>query len=195
MTESERIKIETEFNSLKDLNNKYIVKYFDLIEKEFDQVIYYCLITPYYEGPAITLADLLKNKNQPVDIKMLSKQLLLGIEYLHSKNIFHREIKPSKIFLNGQNLVIASFSNILKVATSAAIWLYNAPEINEKKVFTSKIDIWSFGCVLFEMIQNYIENEVQVTSNNFEDDLNVLVASLLNTETSDKDFYVKILKK
>ena len=100
--------------------------------------------------------------------------MLNGIDYLHDKNVVHRDIKPANIFLkNGQyqlvlgdlghakNICIAesksfeSFSNDIKFGTIS----YNAPEVILNKKYDEneqkKIDIWSFGCTLFEMI--YLE--------------------------------------
>ena len=92
-------------------------------------------------------------------IKKYSKQLLSGIEYLHSINIIHRDIKPSNIFINGPNLVIGDLGhakqfeesvNIAVIASNPFGTLpYNAPEYfvtdptsqNSIK-YSSKADIW-----------------------------------------------------
>ena len=77
---------------------------------------------------------------------------MLAIDYLHSKKIIHRDIKPSNIFINGPNLVIGGLGQA-KNFDMIGTFSYNAPETFEDEGYTKKIDIWSFGCVLYEMIK------------------------------------------
>jgi serine/threonine protein kinase len=147
--------------------NEFILKFLDFfyIKTQLGDVYY--LVTQYY--PDETLHHLISRKcaiNDPFHpdkIKEWSKQLLNGTNYLHSKNIIHRDIKPSNIFINGPNLVIGDlghakhFSNRVSLKISKISYMYgtdsyNAPESNDQG-YSSKIDIWSFGCVLFEMIK------------------------------------------
>jgi serine/threonine protein kinase len=85
---------------------------------------------------------------------------LLAIDYLHSNNIIHRDIKPSNIFINGPNLVIGDLGqaknvdmSVINSKTMFGTFPYSAPETFEDEGYTKKIDIWSFGCVLYEMIK------------------------------------------
>jgi len=106
----------------------------------------------------------MKDKLHPDTVKRYSKQLLTGIDYLHSKQIIHRDIKPANIFVNGENLVIGDLGHAKKLETSVSrihdsqkgfgTRAYFPPERNNGQVvYTYKIDIWCFGCVLFEMIK------------------------------------------
>lgn len=98
-------------------------------------------------------------------IKAAMVQILLGVEYLHSKGVIHRDIKPANLlwFRNEDDrcMRICDFGlslyytkqrrNSYEVVTPA----YRAPEIflrTNHDTYTSKSDMWSVGCVLFEMV-------------------------------------------
>ena len=85
-------------------------------------------------------------------------QLMQGVKYLHSIGVIHRDLKPANIFLTANStLKIADFG-ISKLVTASAVAqtvigtpFYIAPEICENKAYTNKADVWSAGCVLYEL--------------------------------------------
>lgn len=96
-------------------------------------------------------------------IKLAMVQSLTAMEYMHSKGVIHRDIKPSNMlwFREGHNRLLKlcdfGLSKIMtqqeptspKVVTS---W-YRAPEIMFRwNDYTDKSDIWSMGCVFFELL-------------------------------------------
>ena len=99
-------------------------------------------------------------------IKLAMIQSLIGLEYMHGKNIMHRDIKPSNMlwFRLGNNrlLKLCDFG-LSKVMTSQEVssprvvtaW-YRAPEIIFKwRDYTTKADVWSMGCVFFELLKKH----------------------------------------
>lgn len=86
-------------------------------------------------------------------------QICLGIYALHSKNILHRDLKTLNIFLTMDNSVrigdlgVATVLNpnggflVKKVGTP----YYLSPEVCEDKPYNHKWDIWSLGCILYEI--------------------------------------------
>ena len=87
-------------------------------------------------------------------------QICLGLQYLHKNNIIHRDIKSSNIFINSNNKIkIGDLgaikimpTHILTTRTQIGTPYYMAPEIHNQEKYTEKCDIWSLGCVLYEMI-------------------------------------------
>ena len=90
------------------------------------------------------------------------RDLALGLEFIWSKHLIHRDLKPQNLLLSANDerasLKIADFgfARHLEAAAMAETLcgspLYMAPEILSFKKYDAKADIWSVGTVLFEMI-------------------------------------------
>ena len=92
-----------------------------------------------------------------------------GLNYLHSNKIIHCDVKPQNILVS-RNLKIVkicdfniSVINNLKSISSNTYKVsrfYRPPELFLKKKFSEKIDIWSFGIIMYEMEsrKNFIIN-------------------------------------
>jgi len=86
-------------------------------------------------------------------------QVSFGLQYIHKKNILHRDLKTQNIFLTTQNIIkIGDFgisktlSHTLDLATTAiGTPHYLSPEICQRKPYNHKSDMWSLGCVLYEL--------------------------------------------
>lgn len=86
-------------------------------------------------------------------------QICMALTYIHERKILHRDIKLSNIYLTGDNLVkLGDFgiSKVLNHTNDAAVTVvgtpyYMSPEVCESKPYSYKSDIWSLGCVLYEL--------------------------------------------
>ena len=85
-------------------------------------------------------------------------QLLKGLKALHDFKILHRDIKSANVFLFDGGICKLGDLNVSKVArkglsyTQTGTPYYASPEVWEEKPYDSKSDIWSLGCVIYEMI-------------------------------------------
>ena len=86
-------------------------------------------------------------------------QILEGLNYLHEHNIIHRDLKSANIFLTKQGNVKIGDLNVSKIAkigmayTQTGTPYYASPEIWLDKPYNFKSDIWSLGCILYELCQ------------------------------------------
>ncbi|XP_023573036.1 serine/threonine-protein kinase Nek5 isoform X3 [Octodon degus] len=87
-------------------------------------------------------------------------QISLGLKYMHDRKIVHRNIKAQNIFLskNGMIAKLGDFgiarvlNNSMELAqTCIGTPYYLSPEICQNQPYNNKTDIWSLGCVLYEL--------------------------------------------
>lgn len=93
-----------------------------------------------------------------IPIKNWTTQILLGLEYMHSHGLIHRDLKPNNILIfDNQTVKIADFG-ISKPFTyqgaqtprMVTAW-YRAPELALDEKYDYKVDLWSLGCIIYEM--------------------------------------------
>ena len=88
-------------------------------------------------------------------------QLFRGLDYCHSRNVLHRDIKPQNLLINEitKELKIADFGLARSVSLSVpcysteviTLW-YRPPEILlGADFYTTSVDIWSAGCIFAEL--------------------------------------------
>jgi len=86
-------------------------------------------------------------------------QLCSALQHIHSNRILHRDIKSQNVFLDSQNNVKLGDFGIAKCLESTGEFantvvgspFYLSPEICKGIPYNTKTDIWSLGCVLYEM--------------------------------------------
>lgn len=102
-----------------------------------------------------------KNNSIPyVDVINIFYELTKGLEYIHSQNIIHCDLKPENIMINrdSMKIKIIDFGSAIYSGTDKKHFYiqsryYRAPEI----VYcigqiTCAIDIWSLGCIIYEIL-------------------------------------------
>ncbi|XP_054145352.1 serine/threonine-protein kinase PAK 3-like [Melozone crissalis] len=95
------------------------------------------------------------------EIAAVSRECLQGLDFLHSKQVIHRDVKSRNILLSLDGSVkLADFGlaaeltaeqNKRRSAVGTTYWM--APEIFTRKLYGPKVDIWSFGIVAIEMVE------------------------------------------
>lgn len=148
-------KTEADIKHLRKLNHSNIVAFRGVCM----QHPCYCIVMEYC--PYGQLYDLLKNGRQiaPSTAISWSKQIASGMMYLHSHKIIHRDLKSPNVLLTfNDTLKISDFgtsrqwtdrSTKMSFAGTVA-WM--APEVIRNEPCSEKVDVWSFGVVLWELL-------------------------------------------
>nr|GLL43718.1 mitogen-activated protein kinase kinase kinase NPK1-like [Ipomoea trifida] len=149
--------LEEEVNLLKNLTHPNIVRYLGTAREEGSLNI----LLEFVPGGSISsLLGKFGSFPEPV-IRMYTKQLLIGLEYLHKNGIMHRDIKGANILVDNKGCIkLADFGASKKVVELATMtgaksmkgtpyWM--APEVILQTGHSFSADIWSVGCTVIEM--------------------------------------------
>lgn len=106
-----------------------------------------------------------KNSNRKIKLNTIliwTIQATQGLQVLHSNKIIHRDIKPANIFLDKNNRVKLGDLGIAKILentirnsekfTNIGTFQYMSPEILNEQQYSYNTDVWSMGCVVYELI-------------------------------------------
>ncbi|EGR34717.1 protein kinase domain protein [Ichthyophthirius multifiliis] len=162
LTQKEKENTLNEIRFLASINSPNVVQFKEAFFEEKNGVLH--IIMEFCGG-----GDLLNKINEKkiqksfFEEKIIWKfinQLLLGLKYLHDLNIIHRDLKCANVFLSAdeETLKLGDL-NVSKQTKNANGMLYTqtgtpyycSPEVWKDKPYDYKSDIWSLGCVVYEM--------------------------------------------
>jgi len=110
-----------------------------------------------------------------IDIKQIFKQIVFGLQYIHSLNIIHSDLKMDHIlFKNNTEVRIIDFGleQITKpdelLHKTIGTPCYMAPEIILHTGYSFPIDIWALGVILFELEFKFNPFDVNAKNNKTE---------------------------
>ncbi|MCO5582302.1 hypothetical protein L7F22_036194 [Adiantum nelumboides] len=153
-----------EVNTLSCLQHQNIVKFIAACKKP--PVL--CVITEYLPGGSLR-AFLHKREGELLPVSQVLQMALdiaYGMEYLHMKGVVHRDLKSENLVLGEDGCVkildfgVSCFESDCNLdAHDLGTYRWMAPEMLSQKPYTRKVDVYSFGIVLWELLTAHIPYE------------------------------------
>ena len=209
--------ILNESSILSTCDNIYVIKYYDsfFYNGTFNIITEFC---PY--GDLFGYIKFYKVRGSKIEEKIIwiiFIQLSLGLNYLHQKKILHRDIKTKNIFIKNNLTVKIGDFGIAKILNSTSSYAhtfigtpyYISPELCKDQPYNDKSDVWSLGCVLYELctLNHPFEGGTQVEiyekimtqkfkaiSNEYSNELKRMVDLLLEKDERKRPKMKEILK-
>ena len=210
-SDSERDAMQQELSVMPRLSHPNIVNYKAVVTDSQNQRVY--IVMEFCEGGE--LSEFIRmHKNRKISIQeeaiwKFTAQIASALNYMHSpfkKNstvsgkIMHRDLKPQNIMLTkAGDCKICDFNmcrsvQAARAKTLAGTLAYLAPDVCSSAGYTEKADMWSLGCIIYQMCEyslpfywNGIEDihkdlksiQYRPISSHYSDDIRDVVASLL----------------
>lgn len=153
LSESEIRLFLNEFAITKSSLHKNIVVYNEIYH--YNREFYFVM-----EYMDTCLTRVLRNLKNHKMILYIVREILLGIDYLHKRGRIHRDLKSDNILINrngdikiadmGFGVQLTSERQNRLTLAGTPCWI--APEIIVRSFYDTKVDIWSLGIILIEMV-------------------------------------------
>ena len=163
LSQKEKQQIVTEVNVLRELNHPNIVSYVDRIIDKKNLKLY--IVMEYCEKGDLgqLIKRLRKNKTRlpETQIWAILTQLGLALKHCHHKRVLHRDIKASNVFQDKYNVIKLGDFGLSKVLDEESVFAYSkvgtpyymSPEQIDERKYNEKSDVWSLGCLLYELCE------------------------------------------
>ncbi|KAJ7405247.1 serine/threonine kinase 36 [Willisornis vidua] len=166
-SEKELKNLQREIEIMRGLHHPNIIQMLDSFETDKEVVV----VTDYAEGELFQILE--DDGNLPEDqvtsmvvamqcfqqVQTIAAQLVSALYYLHSHRILHRDMKPQNILLGKDGVVKLcdfGFARAMSIHTMVLTSikgtpLYMSPELVEERPYDHTADLWSVGCILYEL--------------------------------------------
>lgn len=147
-----------ETRQIRSLSHENIVRFLGVCTKP----PVYCIVMEYCPK---SLHEIIKDTRiPPTQMCEYARQIANGMQYLHSKSQVHRDLKSPNVLMaqDGNTLKISDFGTARSFGTKSTTmsfcgsvaWM--SPEMVRSEPCTQKVDVWSYGVVLWELLTGEI---------------------------------------
>ena len=145
-----------EISLLKELRHDNIVKLLDVCHSERKLT----LVFEYLDMDLKKFMDREQGNLDPATVQMFLKDLLKGVQYCHSRNVLHRDLKPQNLLISKEKqLKLADFGlgrafgiPVKKFTHEVVTLWYRSPDVLLGSTqYGTPVDVWSVGCIFAEM--------------------------------------------
>ena len=217
LSQKEKENSLNEVRILASVKSTFVIAYKEAFIDETDQSL--CIVMEYADKgdlyQKITQFKKLGCLIDEVDIWRIFIQMTKGLKALHDLKILHRDLKSANIFLFGDGSAKIGDLNVSKVAkkgmgyTQTGTPYYASPEVWRDEPYDIKSDIWSLGCVTYEMMalhppfraenmeklyEKVIKCQYGKISDRYSDDLREIIKMLLKVSTKERPTCGQILR-
>lgn len=149
---------EQEAKLLSKLKHPNIVTYKDSFQGKDG---YLHIAMQFCEGGDL-YTKLKEQKGVPLEERQVVEwfvQIAMALQYMHERNILHRDLKTQNIFLTKSKIIKVGDLGIARVLESSSDMAttligtpyYMSPELFSNKPYNHKSDVWALGCCVYEM--------------------------------------------
>jgi len=169
-----------EISIMKKLRHSNVVRLLEVVEAP--EKLY--IVIQYIEGGELYDYAVSKDRLTEDEARVFWRQLVQGVQYMHSRGVVHRDLKLENIMLDkNKNVVIIDMglSNEMRkdqyLSTFCGSSSYAAPEMFLCRRYKGpEVDVWSLGVILYCMVLGYLP---------FEDPQHIVDADYIPFEESD----------
>ena len=149
-------------SDLKEPGHQNVVKYLEHFTIKVPDETMCIVLNPMQIDLCKTIEEFYEY-GMPIDtVKKITKQLLSGIDYIHSKNIIHTDLKPENILVRKgeeKNDVLIQVGDLgngcwfdKHFTNNIGTTEYRSPESLLNMDYNEKIDVWAVACIVFEVL-------------------------------------------
>ena len=217
ITDKEKENALNEVRILASVKSPFVIAYKEAFIEEESETL--CIVMEYADkGDLYQKILQLKKMNcfiEETDAWKIFIQMTRGLKSLHDLKILHRDLKSANIFLFSDGTAKIGDLNVSKVArrglgyTQTGTPYYASPEVWEEMAYDNKSDIWSLGCVTYEMLtlhppfrakdmeelyKKVIKGQYKRVGDKYSSDMNDIIDYLLKTNPRERPNCEQILK-
>ena len=209
LSSKEKTNALNEVRILASIKSNFVISYKEAFYDEDENVLG---IVMEYADKGDLYQKITENKKtatlfEEIEIWRILIQLIKGLKSLHDLKILHRDMKSANVFLFSDGNAKLGDLNVSKVAKKGLLYTqtgtpyYASPEVWKDQPYNYKSDIWSLGCVLYEMItlrppfraenmeglyNKVIKGQYHKIPSRYSDDLSEIVKILLQVDPENR---------